>query len=981
MVLTLDEHRQFEIYSVSVSPDGKRLASGGLDGKVRIWSTDAVYSSIKSEQNTEAAVEPPAGRQLCSMSNHNGGVTVVRFSPNGKYLASGSDDRVVLIWEQDDTRIPRKEFGQQEADSEAWVARKRLTGHENDVQDLAWAPDGSILVTVGLDSSIIVWSGQTFEKLKVLDAHQSHVKGVTFDPANKYFVTASDDRTMRVVRYHRTSATDITFSIEASISAPFKGSPLSTYFRRCSWSPDGNHIAAANATNGPLATVAIINRGKWDSDISLVGHDAPCEVASFCPRVFTVEQPRDRPAAEDANTITVIATASQDKSLAIWSTLNPRPLLVASNVAAKTITDISWSPDGSKLFACSLDGTMLVASFEPGELGWPLSAEEVDKELTRYGGTKDAMQIPESVEQIDLEERISKTEKPAEKKMDQIMGNSTDGFREATAGGTPSPAPAGSTTGSTTGSAAATAAGSVPESTTSANTSAPASAPAPATSTSSVPSALNTPAPSKPVQKVTITKEGKKRVAPQLLTTQSQASQPRTLEQMPATTIGPIGSTESSIPVMDMSKPSYALPKGGVSALTIGTKRKHDDEEDEGATATATAPKKSKYEEVPEFIKPAVVSPASTVSQVRLAVPKVRTFVSHGDTSGTAGTVLEIRNGNGTEQEPTRVVATKKGQVVFVDFLPRYGHLAAGSESDFWAVATEDGVIYLYSPTGRRLMPSIVLGASVTFLESQGAHLLAITSTGIMQVWNVKQQRAMHGPVSVAPILDSASKYSDNGVLRAPSITQCGVTASGKVVITLSNGQGYTYHHDMQSWHRISESWWTIGSRYWDTSGTRAIGNNHGGVVNMVERRTNEEVIVKGGSRGRQLQRMAKNRMMQEGYEGFEGVVSIAHLENRIGAAVLLDSPDELRQNLAMYARLIAEEGMKDRVQELCSELLGPLVYRRANGGGQWAPTICGIDKRQLLRQVIDTIGKYREVQRVVVDFDHALASLESDQS
>lgn len=64
------------------------------DGYVRIWSTEAIYNT----GNPEFASKP---KQLASMSNHSGTIHTVRFSPNGRYLASGADDKIVCVYTLD----------------------------------------------------------------------------------------------------------------------------------------------------------------------------------------------------------------------------------------------------------------------------------------------------------------------------------------------------------------------------------------------------------------------------------------------------------------------------------------------------------------------------------------------------------------------------------------------------------------------------------------------------------------------------------------------------------------------------------------------------------------------------------------------------------------------------------------------------------------------------------------------------------------
>lgn len=64
------------------------------DGHVRIWSTEAILGA--------AGENPPAiPRQLCHMSYHSGTIHTVRFSPNGRWLASGADDKIICIYQLD----------------------------------------------------------------------------------------------------------------------------------------------------------------------------------------------------------------------------------------------------------------------------------------------------------------------------------------------------------------------------------------------------------------------------------------------------------------------------------------------------------------------------------------------------------------------------------------------------------------------------------------------------------------------------------------------------------------------------------------------------------------------------------------------------------------------------------------------------------------------------------------------------------------
>lgn len=909
---------------------------------------------------------------------------------------------------------------------ENWRIFRRLIGHDNDVQDIAWAYDTSFLVSTGLDSKVVIWSAFTFERLKTIPSHMSHVKGVTFDPANKYFATASDDRSIKIWRFYppgpNSSAYDMmnNFILEKNITSPFVASPLTTYFRRCSWSPDGNHIACANAVNGPVSSVAIVNRNIWDGDINLIGHEGPVEVCAFSPRLFSQHAVNDF--SQAGNLSTVIACAGQDKALSIWITSNPRPLIITQDLAVKAMTDLCWSPDGAHLFVTSLDGSIIAVSFKPGELGYEAPFAENEKSLAKYGARR-GVGVIEGPSGLVLEEMSRAGElRGVEGRMGALMGDGASNHAPAT-NGTGSPMVNGSVVVPIMNGAADHQVVEIPE--VQHNKTQPTVDP-------------NTAKLEKLKSRVTITQDGKKRIAPLLVSSSGaqESSLPRSRLVASSTSV----SNDAPQAILDLSKPFDALPQGGLQSLLLGNKRKLaaiEGDEDrriekrialaskDGAVPILTngadgllparnlAPQTGQ-QPTPEFIRPAVTNPNMSVSPLRLSVPKVRPLISRTFlTEGTSTTpapmngatdleppknaatqtsvTLDVRNPvRPQEREPCRVSVTKRGLPIWQDYLPKSVLLVAGNKN-FWSVACEDGSLYAWTPSGRRMVNAMVLESQPVILECLEQWLLCVTAVGMCYVWDMITLKSPHPPVSLAPVLDAAVHSMGEQPRAAPGIASARINSEGRIVVSVTSGDGFAYSPSMYVWQRISEPWWAVGSQYWNTTdssigniGTSSDHTSNGsilskvsaGIIPFLERYTTGETLARG--RAGFLQRLFKQLLSREGFEGFESSVSIAHLENRVAAALMLGAKDEFQVYLYMYAKRLGAEGLKAKVTELLSGLLGGIHEGEAGESKagplpltevdrNWAnPSafLCGWPRQELLKSVLVLLGRavYRTV-------------------
>lgn len=85
--------------------------------------------------------------------------------------------------------------------------------------------------------------------------------------------------------------------------------------------------------------------------------------------------------------------------------------------------------------------------------------------------------------------------------------------------------------------------------------------------------------------------------------------------------------------------------------------------------------------------------------------------------------------------------------------------------------------------------------------------------------------------------------------------------------------------------------------------------------------------------------------------------MTLGHLETKLHAARVLDSPQEYKQALLVYAKKIADEGFRGKAEELIKELYGP-VYWRPGREDSWPSTLMGMSKRDLLKDVLVIFGE-----------------------
>ncbi|MBD2073005.1 pentapeptide repeat-containing protein [Phormidium sp. FACHB-592] len=184
--LTLTGHTH-AVWSVAFSADGQSVASGSLDGTIRLWYQPfgACHHSLKGHESGVCAVAfAPAFPVMASKK-----AAVARH--DRQLLASGSQDQTIRLWAVT-TQAPVLDAVTGSA-SVAVLPLNTLHGHTGWIRCIAFNANGTLLASGDSNGIVIVWEIATGDRLQTFQAHSNLVLAVTFSPDDRVLASSGGD--------------------------------------------------------------------------------------------------------------------------------------------------------------------------------------------------------------------------------------------------------------------------------------------------------------------------------------------------------------------------------------------------------------------------------------------------------------------------------------------------------------------------------------------------------------------------------------------------------------------------------------------------------------------------------------------------------------------------------------------------------------------------------------------------------------------
>jgi WD40 repeat protein len=330
------EHSE-EIFSINYSPDGKRIVSGNLGGKIKEWDVET-------------------GECIRTYEGHSGQVFSVSYSHDGERIVSGSWDNTIKEWKVRTGECIRT-----------------YEGHSGQVFSVSYSYDGERIVSGSLDNKIKEWDAGTGECIKTYEEHFIEVISVSYSPDGTKILSGSWDNTIK--EWDVTSGECIkTYEGHSDAIPSISYSPDGTKILSGSWDNtikewdvtsgeciktyEGHSDAIPSISYSPDGTKIL--SGSWDNTIK------EWDVTSGeC--IKTYEGHSDAiPSISYSPDGTKILSGSWDDTIREWD-IESGECIKTYKGHSEAILSISYSPDGTKILSLGYDDTIKEWNRKSGE--------------------------------------------------------------------------------------------------------------------------------------------------------------------------------------------------------------------------------------------------------------------------------------------------------------------------------------------------------------------------------------------------------------------------------------------------------------------------------------------------------------------------------------------------------------------------------------------------------------------------------------
>lgn len=255
---------------------------------------------------------------------HTMPIWTLSWSPNGRFIASGSDDTTVQVWNV--------------ASKECLCTYNGLSN----VQTLAWSPEGSLIVSGYYNETAQVWRAFTGECIQVYRGHSHEIESVSWSPNGLFIASASSFD--HAVHIWQPTTGNLVFSCESH----------QVEYMDTAWSPNGRMLACAGDEEIQI----------WDIVTRSPVYLTQPNLSNDFNRIYTVSwSPDDQ----------YIVSGSTDGKVRIWDVERTQVKHIYSG-HKNIVLEVAWSPDGNYIASSSDDGVK-IWSVATGECRFYYSGE------------------------------------------------------------------------------------------------------------------------------------------------------------------------------------------------------------------------------------------------------------------------------------------------------------------------------------------------------------------------------------------------------------------------------------------------------------------------------------------------------------------------------------------------------------------------------------------------------------------------------